>query len=202
MSGFIWHCSLGDVLYLVHVLNIQLFREKLSEKMCTRQSRKVMWDMFNTLFLTLQLSNLLLLLSFSTRRHMSIASRALLSNFLEKQCTQNHPQYLSGLSRALYPTTFLEIAVYKSYMWTAERRIKWRMIIVVTYATFAVAKRAPEKNSGLYRIRTLNPRALHRYRGQGFESRTNLNFFSGFLFATAKVAYITAMIILHLRIIQ
>ena len=43
-------------------------------------------------------------------------------------------------------------------------------------------------------------RALHRYRrGQGFESRTSpIFFFSGFLFATAKVAYITAMIILHL----
>ena len=42
-------------------------------------------------------------------------------------------------------------------------------------------------------------KALHQYRrGQGFESRTSLNFFSGFLFATAKVAYITAMIILHL----
>ena len=35
-------------------------------------------------------------------------------------------------------------------------------------------------------------------RGQGFEFRTSLNFFSGFLFATAKVAYVTAMIILHL----
>ena len=32
---------------------IQLFRERLSEKMCTRQSRKVIWDMINTLFLTL-----------------------------------------------------------------------------------------------------------------------------------------------------
>ena len=31
---------------------IQLFRERLSEKMCTRQSRKVIWDMINTLFLT------------------------------------------------------------------------------------------------------------------------------------------------------
>ena len=42
-------------------------------------------------------------------------------------------------------------------------------------------------------------RALHRYhRGQGFKSRTSLNFFQAFLFATAKVAYITAMIILHL----
>ena len=42
-------------------------------------------------------------------------------------------------------------------------------------------------------------RALHRYRrGQGFEYRTSLNFFSGFLLATAKVASITAMIYLHI----
>ena len=54
-----------------------------------------------------------MLLSFSTRKHMSVmASRAILSNFFEEQCTQNHPQYLSGLSHALFPTTFLEIAVY------------------------------------------------------------------------------------------
>ena len=33
--------------------NFTVFRERLSEKMCTRQSRKVMWDMINTLFLTL-----------------------------------------------------------------------------------------------------------------------------------------------------
>ena len=82
--------------------------------MCPRQSREIIWDMFNTLILTLWLSNLLLLLSFSTHRHMSMASPAILSNFFEKQCTQNHPQYLSELSRALYPTTFLEIAVYCS----------------------------------------------------------------------------------------
>ena len=31
---------------------IQLFRERLSEKLCTRQSRKVTWDIINTLFLT------------------------------------------------------------------------------------------------------------------------------------------------------
>ena len=50
--------------------------------------------MINTLFLTLQLSNLLLLLSFSTRKHTSMASRAILANL-----------------RAPFPTTFLEIAV-------------------------------------------------------------------------------------------
>ena len=29
-------------------MDIQLFRERLSEKKCTRQSRKVTWDMINT----------------------------------------------------------------------------------------------------------------------------------------------------------
>ena len=56
-------------------------------------------------------SNLFLLLSFSTCRHMSMTSPAILSNFFENQCTQNHPQYLLGLSQSLYPTTFLKIAV-------------------------------------------------------------------------------------------
>ena len=75
---------------------IQLFRERLSEEMRTRQSRKVIWD---TLF---KLSNLLLFLSFTTRKHMSVASRTILSNFFKEKCPQSHPQYLSGLSRALF----------------------------------------------------------------------------------------------------
>ena len=44
-------------------------------------------------------------------------SCAILSNFFEEQWTQNHPQYLSGLSRALFPTTFLEIAVNARKSW-------------------------------------------------------------------------------------
>ena len=47
--------------------------------------------------------------------NMSMASCAILSNFFEEQLTQNHPQYLSGLSRAPFPTTFLEISVFKTY---------------------------------------------------------------------------------------
>ena len=47
--------------------------------MCMWQSRKVIWDMINTLFPPLQLWNLLLLLSFSTRKHKSMASPAILS---------------------------------------------------------------------------------------------------------------------------
>ena len=41
-------------------------------------------------------------------------------------------------------------------------------------------------------------RALHPYhRGQEFESQYKLELFSGFLFATAKVASITVMILFH-----
>ena len=32
-------------------INIQLFWERLLQKMCTQQSRKVIWDMIETLFL-------------------------------------------------------------------------------------------------------------------------------------------------------
>ena len=49
---------------------IQLFSERLSGKMCMQQSQKVIWDMINTWFLTLYLTNLLLLISFTTCRRM------------------------------------------------------------------------------------------------------------------------------------
>ena len=44
-------------------------------------------------------------------------------------------------------------------------------------------------------------RALHQYRnGQEFEFRASQIFFLGFLFATTKVAYITAMIFIHITL--
>ena len=44
-----------------------------------------------------------------------MAYRDTLSNFLEElERKQNNPKYLSGWSRALFPTTFLEKAVYLS----------------------------------------------------------------------------------------
>ena len=55
---------------------------------------------------------------------MSMASRAILSNFFEEQWTQNHPQYLSGLMRPLFPTTFLKIAVYTSVMFIHKAVLK------------------------------------------------------------------------------
>ena len=57
------------------------------EKGCRRKRARATipegWNMINTLFLTMQLSNFLLMLSFSTRKHTSMASRAILSNFLK-----------------------------------------------------------------------------------------------------------------------
>ena len=48
-----------------------------------------------------------LLLSFSIRKHTSMASRAFLSNFFEEQWTQNRPKYLS----ALYENHICELRV-------------------------------------------------------------------------------------------
>ena len=89
-----------------------------------------------------------------------------------------------------------------------NKKLKWRMIIVVIYTTFTVGRRKPEKKSGLYGIRTLDlcdtGAALYQLNWTGIAEVKGSNpvqagfFFSGFLFASAKVAYITAMIILHL----
>ena len=46
-EGYLRGCAIA----LIN-LNIQLFRERLSESMCRRRSRKVIWGMTNTLFLT------------------------------------------------------------------------------------------------------------------------------------------------------
>ena len=61
---------------------------------------------------TVAVSNPLLLLSFSIRKHSSMAFRAILSNFFNEYWNQYHPQYLSELSRTPFLRTFLEIAVY------------------------------------------------------------------------------------------
>ena len=43
---------LGKRYTRLRCIYIQLFQERLSEEMRTRQSRKVIWDMINTLFVT------------------------------------------------------------------------------------------------------------------------------------------------------
>ena len=46
-----------------------------------------------------------------------MASHAILTNFFQERGRKNHPQYLSGLSRALFPTTFVQTTVYKAIKW-------------------------------------------------------------------------------------
>ena len=78
---------------------------KVVGKTVTRQSGKVIWDMINTLFLTLWLSNLLLLLSFSIRKHTSMASRTILLN-------SKPPTIPFGILACTFSDNLLEIAVY------------------------------------------------------------------------------------------
>ena len=56
----------------------------------------------------------------------SQTSCAILSNFFEEQCTQNHPRYLSGLSGALFPTTFLEIQLYTRVLYSLRPQTYFR----------------------------------------------------------------------------
>ena len=77
---------------------------KVSQKMCMRQSQKVL-GCCRTYFCCFGLA---------------LADicpwplpPAILSNFFEKQWTQNHPQYLSGLSRALFPTTMYCVVPFR-----------------------------------------------------------------------------------------
>ena len=54
--------------------------------MCLRQSRKVIWDMIGQYAVPDAVAvEYSMLLSFSTLKHMSMASRAILSNFFEEQ---------------------------------------------------------------------------------------------------------------------
>ena len=91
---------------------IQLFWERLLEKMCRRQSRKVIWDMINTLFpMAVDVEPTFV----AFHSHLRTCLWPLVPFFqisLENRADLNHPQYLLGLSRALFPTTFLETAVY------------------------------------------------------------------------------------------
>ena len=48
----------------------------------------------------------------------------ILSNFFSKKRTQNHPQCLSGLSHALFLTTFLKIAVCLGHLASNARSLQ------------------------------------------------------------------------------
>ena len=72
-----------------------------------------------------------------------MGSRAILSNFSEEQCTQNHPQYLSGLARTLFPTTMLEIAVYDGHNWNRQLR---GVLLIETQVKLTYERQGPTTN--------------------------------------------------------
>ena len=79
------HCGNGSLIKIFHSAVWQLYTaisRRLSEKMCTRQSRKVIWDMIDILFLTTVAVEPTLFLSVSTRKHIFMAFRANSFKFL------------------------------------------------------------------------------------------------------------------------
>ena len=90
------------ILLFSHSLCLRLSRKVVGKK-CARDNPDRNMRIINTLFLTLKLSNLFLLLSLSTCRHTSMAFRAIWRTVNFKPSTIGH----SVLLRALSPTTFL-----------------------------------------------------------------------------------------------
>ena len=91
---------------------MQLFRERLSEKVCTRQSRKVVWDMIDTLFLTIVTVEPTFV---AFRQHLQTHFHGLSCQFFQislKNSELKTTQCLSGLSDALFPTTFFSKKLY------------------------------------------------------------------------------------------
>ena len=87
---------------------------------------------------------------------------------------------------------YIQVNKKRQSIWHVTRNsVIWRKIIAVVYATFAVVKRKPEKKNRF--VRDSNPLPL-----RPVQRWYSAEFFSGFLFATAKVAYITAMIFLQI----
>ena len=92
-------------------LGIQLFRERLSEKLCTRQSRKVIWDMINTLFLTTVAvePTFVAFLKHSQTHFHGLSCLFFQISLKKRELKTTHNVFQD--CRALFPTTFLEIAV-------------------------------------------------------------------------------------------
>ena len=88
------------------------FEKGCREKKCTRYSRKLMRDMISTLFLTTVAVEPTFVAFFQHSQTYIHGLSCLSFKFLCRRVNSNHPQYLSGLSRALFPTTFLAIAVW------------------------------------------------------------------------------------------
>ena len=84
--------------------------------MCTRQSRKIIWDMINRLFLTTVAvePTFVAFLSHSQTHFHGLSCQFFQISLKKRELKTTHNAF-DKLSRALFPTTFLEIAVYSKH---------------------------------------------------------------------------------------
>ena len=106
--------------------------------MCTWQSRKVLWDMINTLFLAQSMSNLLFLLPFSTHNYTPMASRAILSNFFEKQWTVKAPTIPFGLVACTFSDNLSRKSCILAFFvpFRLSRRWAWPRLLSLSFLMF------------------------------------------------------------------
>ena len=75
-------------------------------------------------------------------KHTSMASRVMFSNFFDEQWTQNHPQYLSGLSCDLFSTAFFEIECISSRLSSQYSQLISYQHLNLNYLWTSYTKRA------------------------------------------------------------
>ena len=100
---------------------IQLFRERLSTKMCTRQSRKVIWNVGQYIVpgvLSCRTYFCCFPLILANRRPRPLVPFLHISSKNSELKTTHNP--FRDCSVHLFPTTFLEIAVWTSYRYKCE----------------------------------------------------------------------------------
>ena len=109
----------------MHLVHIQPFRERLSELKyvhATVPKGNMGYDLY-TYPNDCSCRIYFCCFHLAAHRHTSMASHAILSYFFEEHWTKNHLQYLSGLSCALFLTTFLEKAVYGHSFYELSRML-------------------------------------------------------------------------------
>ena len=94
-----------------HAIGYSYFKKGCRKKMCTRQSRKVIRS-YDQYTVPDDCSCRTYFCCFALALAFPWSFVPILSNLFDNKRTQNHPQCLSGLSRVLFPTTFLKIAVF------------------------------------------------------------------------------------------
>ena len=92
---------------------IQLFRERLSGKVHATVLKGIVGG-FEFSFFQRNLKELVRKAMEMCLRVLKESNKSRFDSYSrQEQCIDHIPYYLSGLSRALFPTTFLEIAVYR-----------------------------------------------------------------------------------------